>query len=321
MKKIGLLLGLCVAFAAHAQTAPAAGSGDSDSPQGTLSTRLTFPIERVQTPTYADLYCAGFISKQLQPNTNLVVGGLQTPSTTKFVSGDLVYLTGDGYQLGQQYTVLRELKDPNRYELFSGQHAMLKETGQPYAELGRVRVIDARSKTAIAQVEFSCDGMNPGDFAVPFAEKQSISFHPPLRFDRFVPANGKVSGRIVMSRDFDYELGTGMKVYMNVGSNQGIKTGDYFRAVRAYTADLKDPVDSLSFKASAAEDTQTKPPSVEASMFTKTKGPMIHVADFPRRAVGEIVIISTTPTTSTGMIIFAMEDVRAGDRVELDDQQ
>ena len=47
---------------------------------------------------------------------------------------------------------------------------------------------------------------------------------------------------------------------------------------------------------------------------------MIHVTDFPRRAVGEIVVIGTTPTTATGMIVFAMEDVHVGDGVELDEQ-
>jgi hypothetical protein len=323
MKKIGLLLGLCLAVAANAQnnSSTGASSGDSDAPQGTLSTRVSFPIERVQTPTYADLYCAGFMTKQLPSGANFVGGGLQTPSATKYVDGDIVYLMGSGYQLGQQYSLVRELKDPNRYELFKGQHAMMKETGQAYEELGRVRVVDARSKTAIGQLEFTCDTVNPGDLAVPFAEKQPISFHPPLRFDRFVPANGKVGGRIVLARDFSYELGTGTKVYLNVGASQGVKAGDYFRAVRNYSADLRDPVDSLSFKASAAEDTQMKPPSVDARMFTKNAGPMIHVADFPRRAVGELVILSTTPTTSTAMVVFALEDVRAGDRVEMDDQQ
>ena len=29
-----------------------------------------FPVQRIQTPTYADLYCAGFINKQLLPNAN-----------------------------------------------------------------------------------------------------------------------------------------------------------------------------------------------------------------------------------------------------------
>jgi hypothetical protein len=105
-----------------------------------------------------------------------------------------------------------------------------------------------------------------------------------------------------------------------VGANQGVKVGDYFRAVRSYEADLIDPVDSLSFKAAISEDTQLKPPSFDPSMFTKGNGPVIHVRDLPRRAVGEIVVIGTTPTTATGMIVFAMEDVHTGDNVELDEQ-
>jgi hypothetical protein len=325
MKKTGMLLLLVLlavgAYAQQPDASSTSGSGDSDTPQGTLSTRVSFPIERVQTPTYADLYCAGFVNKQVLPNANFVAGGLDTPNTTKFVNGDILYLAGTGYQAGQQYSILRELQDPNRYELFAGQHALLKSMGQPYAELARVRVIDARSKSAIAQVEFSCDPVNPGDIAVPYAEKTAVSFHPPQRFDRFLPADSKLSARIVMARDFDSELGTGTKVYLNVGSDHGVKVGDYFRAVRAYEADLKDPVDSLSFKATLAEDTQKREPSIDAGMFTKNNGPMIHVADLPRRSVGEIVILSATPTTSTGMIVFALEDVHIGDGVELDNQQ
>jgi hypothetical protein len=323
MKKIGLLLFLCLTVGAYGQqtdSASTAGSGDSDTPQGTLSTRVSFPIERVQTPTFADLYCAGFIGKPV-PDANFVAGGLETPVSTKFVNGDMVYLTGSGYQAGQEYSIVRELQDPNRYELFAGQHAILKSMGQAYSELARVRILDARSKMAIGQVEFSCDPVNPGDLAVLSTEKTPISFHPPQRFDRFLPASSKLSARIVMARDFDSELGTGMKVYMNMGSNQGVKAGDYFRAVRAYETDLKDPVDSLSFKAALSEDTQMKQPSIDPTMFTKGNGPIIHVADFPRRAVGEIVILSTTPTSSTGMIVFALEDVHVGDAVELDDQQ
>jgi hypothetical protein len=324
MKKTGLLLLLLVAVVASAQqtdSASAANPTDQATPQGTLFTSVSFPTERVQTPTSADLYCAGFISKQLLPNANFVAGGLQTPNTTKFVNGEMVYLSGSGYQTGQQYTIVRELRDPNKYELFRGQHSLLKAAGQPYSELARVKIIDTRSRMAIAQIEVSCDPVNPGDIAIPFAERPAVSFHSPLRFDRFAPANGKLSGRILMARDFDSELGTGGKVYMNVGASQGVKVGDYFRAVRAYTADQKDPVDSLSFKASTAEDTQRHDPSYDSNLLTRTSGPVIHVADLPRRAVGEIVIINTTPTTATGMIVFALEDVHVGDGVELDEQK
>jgi len=321
MKKTGLLLlSLCLAAAAAAQDAgsePAA----PEAPQGTISTAVNFPIERVETPSAADLYCAGFVNKQLLPNANFVAGGLNTPNTTKFINQDMIYVMGHGYQTGQVYSVVRELRDPNRFEMYDGQHAMVQAMGQPYADLGRVRIVDTRHKAAIAYVEFSCEPIDPGDILIPFTERPAISYHPPLKFDRFAPANHGVSGRIVLAKDFDSQLGTGAKVYMNVGSNQGVKVGDYFRAVRPYTYDLHDPVDSLSFAAyDVVEDTQRRPPSLESHLFRGTDGPVIHVADLPRRSVGELVVLSITPTTATGMIVFALEDVHIGDGVEIDQQ-
>ncbi len=310
-----------LATAAWAQSGPDAGTPDVSAPQGTILTTANFPVQRVQMPTYADVYCAGFINRQTLPDANFVAGGLQTPSTTKFTRGDIVYLQGSGYTAGAQFEVVRALRDLNEYEMFPGQRKLLKATGQPYEEVGRVRVIDTRSKTAVAEIEYSCDPINPGDTLLPYAEKQMVPFHAPLRFDRFLPTGSKVSGRIVMGKDFDSELGTGQKVYMNVGANQNVKVGDYFRAVRNYEADLHDPVDSLSFKAAVSEDTQKKQPSIDPNMFTKSNGPIIHVRDLPRRAVGEIVVIGVTPTTATGMVVFALEDIHAGDGIELDEQQ
>ncbi len=314
MKKTGLLL-LLLATAGWAQSGQDA---TADVPQGTAPSSASFPTERVQTPTYADLYCAGFISKQILPDANYVVGGLETPSTTKFTRGDVVYLQGTGYSAGAEYEIVRALRDVNEYEMYPGQKKLLKETGQPYEEVGRVRIIDTRSRMAIARIEYACDGINPGDTAIPFAEKLTVAFRTPAKFDLFLPSSSKLSGRIVMGKDFDSQLGTGHKVYINLGANQGVKVGDYFRAVRSYDADLNDPVDSLSFKAAIAEDTQMKTPSVDPHMFTKGNGPVIHVRDLPRRSIGEIVIIGVTPTTATGMIVFSLEDVHAGDNVEVD---
>ena len=288
---------------------------------GIVNTSVNVPFVRFQTPTAADIYCAGFISKDRIADANYVDGGLETPTSTKFEIGELVYLAGSGYQAGQLYSVVREIRDVNQYELYQGQRKMLAAAGHPYGEIGRVRVVDTRSHSAIAQVEFSCDPINPGDVVVPFVEKPPVAFHVPGHFDRFAPGNGKLSGRIILGKDFDGFLGTGMKLYMNVGSNQGVKVGDYFRVVRSYTATLKDPVDSLSFKAQTSEDTQMRPPTFEANQFTKTKGPNIHVGDLPRRAVGEVVVLNVTPTASSAMVVFALEDVYAGDTVELEAQE
>src|SRR6184192_468250 len=87
MKKTGLLLLLCMTAAAVAQQADPKPA-DQSTPEGTVPTSVSFPVERVQTPTSSDLYCAGFVNKQVLPNSNFVLGGLESPNTTKFVNKD-----------------------------------------------------------------------------------------------------------------------------------------------------------------------------------------------------------------------------------------
>jgi hypothetical protein len=321
MKKTGMLV-LFVASLALGQSTPSVTATMPATPNenGTVDSTASVPYVRYQTPTQADIYCAGFISKDKLPDAKYVNGGLESPTSTKFDNGELVYLTGKDYQVGSLYTIVRELRDVNEYEIYAGMRRLLNSVGHPYAEIGRVRVLDTRAHSAVAEVEFSCDPINPGDVAVPFVEKPPVAFHVPGHFDRYAPANGKLTGRIVLGKDFDTILGAGVKLYLNVGSNQGVKAGDYFRVVRSYTSTLRDPVDSLSFKAQISEDTQVASPTFEANYLTKGKGPNIHVEDLPRRAVGEIVVLSTTPTSSAAMVVFALEDVYAGDTVQLDPQ-
>src|SRR5229473_1836800 len=173
MKKTGLLL-VFAATAMWAQSAANAPVVDAPTPEGTISTSVSFPIQRVLKPTYADVTCAGFISRQTLPDANFVAGGLETPQTTKFANGEMIYLKGSGYTAGAQYEIVRALRDVNEYETYPGQGKLLKATGQPYETVGRVRVVDTRSKVAVAQVEYSCDPINPGDTAIPYAEKPMV---------------------------------------------------------------------------------------------------------------------------------------------------
>ncbi len=288
-------------------------------PDGTIPTTINFPMEKLQTPSPVDLYCAGFISRPV-PKGQFVAGGSESPFTTEFANGEAVYLHGKGYEAGQQYNIIREVKDSNRYELYPGQFAALKAAGRPYEEVARVRVIDTRTRMAVARIEFSCDAVAPGDLVAPFEQKTLVNFHPPMRFDRFALANGQSSGRILLAKDFDSELGTGATVYLSIGANQGLKVGDFVRAERTASTVIHNEVDSLSFKADAYEVTQNEPPTINPTMLDLGHGPVIHTAEMPRRGVGEIVIIGTTPTTATGMIVFSLEPVHVGDIVEVDQQ-
>src|SRR5215813_11457292 len=103
---------------------PQLGSSDS-SPLGTLPTAVNFPVERLQTPTAADVYCSGFIGKSVSRD-KYVIGGLESPHAVRFVNADAIYLKGQGYEVGQEYTIVRELKDIDQYEMFKGQWAAVK---------------------------------------------------------------------------------------------------------------------------------------------------------------------------------------------------
>src|SRR5208337_1837370 len=118
MKKTGLLLLLMVTatLAASQQSTTAVTPDES----GIVHTAVNVPFVRFQTPTAADIYCAGFMTKERIPDANYVNGGLQTPASTKFGIGELVYLAGSGYQVGQLYSVVRELRDLNEYEIYPG---------------------------------------------------------------------------------------------------------------------------------------------------------------------------------------------------------
>src|SRR5271155_1880913 len=137
MKKTGLLLLLAVTatLAVAQDTTTAAVTPDAS---GIVSTSVNVPFVRFQTPTAADIYCAGFITKNRIPDANYVNGGLQTPTSTKFEIGELVYLAGTGYQAGQLYSIVREMRDVNEYEIYAGQRKVLASVGRPYAEVGRV---------------------------------------------------------------------------------------------------------------------------------------------------------------------------------------
>jgi hypothetical protein len=245
-------------------------------------------------------------------------GGVHTPNTTKFVDGDVIYLAGGGYTLGQRLMLVRELSRYEQVALFAEQAELLAAAGQPYADLGQAHVVDTRGKLAIAHVDYSCQPVAPGDLVLPAEERPVPALPEAFVFDRFAPPGDGLKGRIVLARDSDELLGTGAAVYLSVGAAQGVKVGDRFRIRRAYAADLRDAADSLSFLGANGENNQKHAAKTGGHGGTKKKGqePLIDVSDLPSRGMGELVVTHVTRTSATGIIGFALEDVHVGDEVE-----
>jgi outer membrane protein OmpA-like peptidoglycan-associated protein len=294
MKTVALLLALCAPLAFSQQGAPKRANNN--------------PSEGVRTLSYADMYCSGFISNEEHGKGTYVVAGAESPHQTQFHQGDIVFLEGSGLQEGYRVLVIRQLRDPNRSRAYVGQAAAVSALGQPYAELGRLRVTALRGNTAIAEVEQSCSPIVAGDIVVPFPERPPIPYRANAALERFPATAGGVKARIVMAKDFDYIVGTGHKVYLSAGANKGVKVGDYFRAVRSYDPSTVEDVGALSYKVSQSEETQKAKTAIAKGKY----------AELPPRTLAEMIVLNVTPTSSTAMITYALETVEVGDAVELE---
>jgi len=262
----------------------------------------------VQGPTYEDVYCAGYITTQPPQQLGYVSGNWNTPHEITTGTHEFVYLHGTGFEVGKEYELVRHVRDADHQKVYKGQREALRHAGEIYWEIGSVKVLEVRGTTAITDVNFSCDGIHPGDVAVPMPTRAIPRYHGPAPFNQFALPNGRTTGRIIMSRDFDWTIGS--RIMLNLGSAQGIKVGDYFRITRTYGHTANDEVDQISLGARDMMDTDSVHP-VEVTAESMN--------DLPRRSLGEMVITNVTPESSTGLVTFALEEMFLGDSVEMID--
>lgn len=311
-----LLLGASAALAqAPAQTsapaAPQAAQSNAPAQQTKQAPQIAFSnrVEEFNGPTMSEVYCSGLINKQALKPSGVVLAGYRAPEQTAYYNGAYIYLSGDGVELGKEYELLRHTQDPNRYQSFPGQLAMLANLGETYEDLGRAKVLYKEKNVGVAEIEFSCSATIPGDIAVPFQDRPRPEFRH-TTFDQFATPSGKLNGRIVMGKDLDTEIGTRRIVYLNIGEQQGVKVGDYFRIWRDYTQIADNPAEALPYYAPPADDTQKNPQKFDFKKQSK---------DLPRRFVGELIILRTTSGTATALTTYAPEDVHVGDGVEFEE--
>ncbi len=303
MKRILVALTLFSGLATAQVQAPPPGFESPAEQTKVLSTMA----DRGTAPSYSDFYCSGFVTKEKLPTNNQVVTALN-PDVSRSVERGMVFLSAEGMNVGSQYSVVRMLKDPNHEELYPGQNKLLNRLGNLYADVGRVMITRIDGKIAVAKVEFTCDTLVIGDTLIPFVERPRPAFRTENRpFEKFVTWDGTASGRIVMGKDFDEVVGLYRKVYINLGTNQGVKPGDYLRISRSYNPQDLPPVERLSLKAPFGEDTQKDPHPPKKSTGTK----------LPWRGLGELMIMSTTADSATAIITRSVEDIHLGDVVEV----
>jgi hypothetical protein len=257
--------------------------------------------------TYSTVNCSGFVADQKVPDGIAIISGEQSNYKITFSRGDLIYINrgqDKGVRVGDRFAVVRPVEDPNRVPWFKWQAKLLKAMGTEYKDTGQVTVVNVQPKVSIAQITFSCGYMQRGDIVLPYQDRPEPPFKDPTPFDHFAPVSGKPVAMVVAGLDFTQLYGKLQTIYVNLGTKQGVKVGDYFRIFR--------------YQGSTAETIpQTK--DYQYTMYGFGSAPQRYAwNDLPREVLGEGIVINVSGNSSTVMITYSAIEIRAGDYVEIE---
>lgn len=256
---------------------------------------------------YSTVYCSGFVTDQKVPDGTRLISGEQSNVKITFARGDYVYLNrgqDKGVRVGDRYSVVRAEGDPAEVDWFKWQAKLMKAMGTHYLDAGQLRVVNVQPKVAIAEVTLSCDYMQRGDIVLPFQERPSPTFKDPGAFDHFAPVSGKPVAMVVQSKDYQQSAGRGSAVYVNLGTEKGVRVGDYFRVFR--------------YEGSLAElAPQTKGFQDRLYGFGSSPGRYMW-NDLPREVLGEGIVINVSRNSSTVLITYNSIEIYTGDYVEIE---
>jgi hypothetical protein len=264
----------------------------------------------VQAPNHAwpsTVYCSGFYTTQPVSDDLRLVSGEQSEYKVTFAVRDVVFLSkgaSQGVKLGDRFSVVRQDKDLLQVPFFKWQDKLTNAMGTHYADLGELEVIKVQPNMALAKVTVSCDMMQRGDIVRPFAERPAGPYKEETAFDALAPVSGKPVAMIVRGRDTSQMTGRYDTVYVNLGSSQGVKVGDYFRIFRYQgTHSGTIPVE---------KDYQDR-------LWGFGSNPKRYTwNDLPREVLGEGIALNVSPNSSTVLITVSRAELYAGDYVELE---
>jgi len=178
------------------------------------------------------------------------------------------------------------------------------------AMCSRVRVVVVHPKVSIARISYSCGYIQRGDYVRPAVAYPTPEFRSLKDFDRFAPPSGKPTAMVISGKYWSVQGGANSIIYVNLGVNQGVKIGDYFRIFRyqgtEHETAFQDP--RLAFA--------IEPSFGEAGFGSVPK--KWNWGNVPREVLGEGVVVRTAPNSSTVMITFSLREVYAGDYTELE---
>lgn len=270
-----------------------------------LSAGAAMAQQGPKAPNQNDIYCSGMVTREAVPADTYVISGEESSYRIAYGRGDYIFInkgSSSGVNVGDEFLIMRPMKNPAHIKWFSAQPMLMNAMGTQWADLGRARVAYVEANVSAAQLVSSCDFVQRGDIVRPFAERPAPLLRP-TDHNRFPAASGKNQGMIVSSKDWAQVVGMNSIIYVNVGSAQGAKVGDYVRFFR-YQGTRHDTA------------YQSRNTQYMRWGFGGTPVPYLW-KDLPRDHLGEGIVLRVTENASTVLITFSLREMFLGDYLEL----
>jgi hypothetical protein len=170
-----------------------------------------------------------------------------------------------------------------------------------------VEVKYVHETTATALVLELCDSLQAGDMLIPYEDRPRPEYKPSEKFNRFEQPAGRATGRVVMGKEFTHMVALGDIIYVNLGSGQGVKAGDYLRLYRSATGTEYRGYNSMG----------------KGHMRRVRGTPLGHEIphmrpDLPREVLGEAFVVRVDSNSAVAVITLSLREIHAGDYAELE---
>ena len=320
------LFSLALAFTANAQ-----------SPSPTPQVMMPSPEQPRPVAGKSSLYCAGYIRHQRLPQMPEIVGAEEEQEQRTYADGQIVYLNAgskQGIKEGQNFQIIRPRGDVKG--VHKEKHGFL---GTYIQEIGQLQVFKVRENTSAGQITFTCDQVLLGDLLAPVPDRESPLQRAEENLDRFADPTGKQRGRLMMARDNRELVTRNDVVYIDLGSEDQIKRGDYLTIYRPLGTGNITRFDNEELGRNRSSGFQSDrfrgggfssqgSRAKDETAFTYSEGPYQyrpitsrevkrHRPLMPRKIVSEMVIIDVQERTATAIITRVAGEVHTGDWVEI----
>lgn len=291
-----LLLVFATSGAAALTGQELSGGGLATKPQSITRVEPIAPQTTEAAPQplgYEDeVSCFGYIGPLEDHFVATVNGAENVAEQTDFTDHNVLYIDG-GYDRGIKVDDEFWLVTPGDevFHPISGQ-----SMGRFYQYRGRVKVLCIEGRAATVRVTLACTDIPMGSFLKPY---EAVPIPLGRRLPACAvcdPASGKPHGRIVMTRDGVFAIGTGSDILIDMGLAEGLQPGDQLSI----------------FRYASGTDYGLRP---QGSYWMYAPPPP--GVSIPRTYLGDLAILYVGERWAAARVIDSRRLIELGDQVEL----